>query len=34
VDRAVCLPINSKCFQAATVIDRRYKFSSKCSGAL
>jgi hypothetical protein len=28
------LPTNSKCFQAATVIDRRYKFSSRCSGAL
>ena len=28
------LPSNSKCFQAATVIDRRYKFSLRCSGAL
>jgi hypothetical protein len=28
------LPSNSKCFQAPTVTDRRYKFSSRCSGAL
>ena len=33
VGRGFCLASNSKCFQAATVIDRRYKFSSRCSGA-
>ena len=34
VERDVCLPTNSKCYRAATVIDRRYKLSSRCSGAL
>ncbi len=26
VERDVCLPTNSKCFQAPTLIERRYKF--------